>query len=151
VRARWRWISAGAVAVLVWLGLAYCAAPPDAHEYRRTAVQSAQAALAAVRTVVLAGPADRDGKLFPPYLSALIDDEAGAVTSAERELAAEPPPDAGTRAVRDQLTPLLVEAGRQIADLDAAESAGDRPALAAHLDALRAIGDRLDAFVERYR
>jgi len=151
VATRWRWISVTAVAVLVWLGLAYRSGPPDPHDYRRTAVQSAQAALAAVRTVALAVPADGAGKLFPPYASTVVDEQAGAVASAQQELLAEPPPDTDTRTIRDQLDPLLVEAARQIADVDAARSAGDRTAVTAHLDALRAVGDRLDAFVEWYQ
>jgi len=139
------------VALLAWLGLAYCTAPADAHEYRRTAVEAAQASLAAVRTVALAGAANEDGKLLDPYLSALIDDEAGSVAGAQQRLAALPPPDPATRALRDELTPLLVEAARQIGDLDGATSAGDREAVDAHVDGLRRVGDRLDDLVGRYR
>src|SRR2546421_7023819 len=100
-----RWAGVGVVLLLIWAGLAYCAAPADAHEYRRTAVQAAQARLNAVRTAALAGGAHRDGKLVDPYLSVVIDESAGAVASAQDELGAEPPPDGATRALRDQLTP----------------------------------------------
>ena len=101
---RWRWISVTAVAVLVWLGLAYRSGPPDPHDYRRTAVQSAQA-----------------------------------------------PPDAATRALRDELTPLLVEAARRIGDLDLAASAGDDAGIDAVVAGLRQVGDQLADFVERHR
>jgi hypothetical protein len=143
------WVVAGAVAVLVWLGLAYCATPPDGHEYRKTAVEQAQAALGAVRTVAVAGAAARDGRLVPPYLATVVDDAAGSVASAQRQLDAQPPPDAGTSAMRDQLAPLLLDAARQIAGLDRALSGeGD---VAASLAGLGRLGDRLDDFVERYR
>ncbi|TML22645.1 MAG: hypothetical protein E6G35_15240 [Actinobacteria bacterium] len=145
-----RWILAAGVAVVVWLGVAYRAAPPDAHDYRRDAVSAAQAALAAVRSVALAGQAQQDGKLFDPYLSTVIDDEAGAVASAQQQVLGQPPPD-GTRTVRDQLLPLLVQAGREIADLDAALSHGDHAGVGQHLNALHDLGDRLDDFVERYQ
>jgi len=146
-----RWILAAGVAVVVWLGVAYCAAPPDAHEYRRGAVNAAQAALSAVRTVALAGRAQEDGRLLAPYLSTVIDDEAGAVASAQQQVLGQPPPDDGTRAARDQLLPLLVQAGREIADLDAALSRGDHAGVRRHLAALDDLGDRLDDFAERYQ
>jgi hypothetical protein len=149
VTARRGWVGVGAVAVVVWLGLAYCATPPDAHEYRETAVQQAQAALGAVRTVAVAGAAAHDGRLLPPYLSTVIDNAAGSVASAQRQLDAQPPPDAGSSALRDQLAPLLLDAARQIAGLDLALSgSGD---VAARLDALARLGDRLADFAERYR
>jgi hypothetical protein len=141
---------AGVIA-LVWLALAYCAGPPDPHGYRRTAVTSAQAALSAVRTVALAGSAHNGDRLFDPYFATVIDDEAGAVASALQQVSAETPPDAGTRRARDQLVPLLVQAGQEITDLDRAASRGDRAAVAAHVDRLHEVGDRLDDFVERYQ
>src|SRR2546430_11458919 len=125
------------VALLAWLGVAYCTAPADAHEYRRTAVEAAQASLAAVRTVALAGAANEDGKLLDPYLSALIDDEAGSVAGAQQRLAALPPPDPATRALRDELTPPPVEAARQIGDLDRATPAGGPGGGDAHVGGAR--------------
>jgi hypothetical protein len=143
------WVVLGAVALVAWLGLAYCATPPDGPEYRKTAVEQAQAALGAVRTVAVAGAAARDGRLVPPYLATVVDDAAGSVASAQRQLDAQPPPDAGTSAMRDQLAPLLLDAARQIAGLDHALSGeGD---VAASLAGLGRLGDRLDDFVERYR
>jgi hypothetical protein len=149
VTARRGRVVVGAVALVVWLGLGYCATPPDAYEYRRTAVEQAQAALGAVRTVVAAGAAARDGRLVPPYLATVIDDAAGSVASAQRQLDAQAPPDAGTGALREQLVPLLMDAAREIAGLDRALSgAGD---VAASLDRLAGLGDRLAGLVARYR
>ncbi len=150
MRTRRGWVLAGAVALALWLGLAYCAAPPDPREYRRAAVEQAQAALGAVRTVALAGAAARDGRLVPPYLSTVIDDAAGSVASTQRQLDAHAPPDAGTGAMRDQLAPLLLDASGQIAALDRALSGGASADGTAGLDGLAHTGDRLAAFVERY-
>ena len=146
-----RWIGAGAVIVLLWVGLAYCAGPPGSHAYRRTAVQAAQAGLNAVRTGVLTGTADNAGKLLDPYESVVFDDAAGDIASAQSQLAALAPPDADTRRMRDQLIPLLTEGGRQLGDLDLALSGGDRAGAQARVTALQGIGDRLDDFVARYR
>jgi hypothetical protein len=139
------------VGLVVWLGLAYRAAPPDAHDYRRSAVRQAQAALGAVRTVVLAGAAARDGRLVPPYRSTVIDDAAGSVASAQRQLDGQPPPDAGTRTVHDQLAPLLLDASGRIAGVDQALDSGMPGGVTAALDGLARTGDRLAGFVERYR
>jgi hypothetical protein len=139
------------VIVLAWVGLAYCAGPADAHEYRRTAVQAAQAGLNAVRTAALAGVADRDGKVIDPYLSVVLDTSAGAVASAQDELSAQSPPDDATRALRDELVPLLVEAGQRIGDLELATSSGGDAEIDAVVAELRQVGDQLDDFVERHR
>jgi hypothetical protein len=135
------------VVVLVWLGLAYCTGPVDAHGYRKTAVQSAQAALNAVRTGALAA----DAQLLDPYASTLLGDQLGAVAAAQEQLLAEPPPDSGTRNVRDQLLPLLNGSAVQLGDLAYAMSTGDLAAVRAHQEQLRRLGDQLDDFVERYR
>ena len=146
-----RWIAVAVVAVLAWVGLAYCAGPADAHEYRRTAVQAAQAGLNAVRTAALTAVADRNGKLVDPYVSVVLDDAEGAVASAQSQLAAQPPPDSATRGLRDELSPLLTDAARQLGDLDLLLSSGDRDAVQGAVDALRRLGDRLDDFVARFR
>jgi hypothetical protein len=142
-----RWLPVFVIVVLAWLGLAYCTVSSDAHEYQKTAVQSAQAGLSAVRTAALAGQAQRDQRLFPPYLSTVLDDGLSAVAGAQQELLGQPPPDDATRAVRDQLVPLLADAARQIGDLSGA-SDDEVPAL---VDRLRRLGDRLDDFVARYQ
>ncbi len=144
-----RWVPVAGVVVLVWLVLAYCAGPPDAHGYRRTAVTAAQAALSAVRTVVLAGRTP--DRLLDPYSSTLFDQSLGSVASAQQQVGAQTPPDAATRRVRDQLLPLLTEAGREIADLSRALSDGDGRAVRGHLGRLTDLGNRLDDFVARYR
>jgi hypothetical protein len=146
-----RWIALLVVVVTLWFGLAWCAAPADAHECRRTAVQAAQAGLTAARTVALAGDAQLRDRLFDPYFATVVEDESGAVAGAQQQLAGQVPPDEGTRRMRDQLTPLLVAATQQIGDLDLALSSGDRDAATRNLAALRHTGDQLDDFVERYR
>jgi hypothetical protein len=146
-----RWVGVGVVLVLIWAGLAYCTGPADAHEYRRTAVQAAQAGLNAVRTAALAGVADRDGKLIDPYLSVLLDQSAGAVASAQNQLGAQSPPDGATRAMRDQLAPLLLDAAGAVGDLDLATTASDDAGIDAVVARLRQLGDRFDDFVDRYR
>jgi hypothetical protein len=150
VNAR-RWVSIAVAAVLLWLAVAYCAGPPGAHEYRRSAVEAAQGALTAVRSVALAGDAQERGRVFDPYFSTLIDDEAGAVASAQQQLTAQSPPDDGTRILRDQLLALLVAAAREIGDLASAASAGDRAGVHAHADRLRDLGDKLEDLVEQYQ
>jgi hypothetical protein len=135
------------VVVLAWLGLAYRTGPVDAHGYRQTAVRTAQAALNAVRTGALAA----DAELLDPYARTLLDDQLGQLAGAQQRLLAEPPPDSGTRAARDQLLPLLTASATQLGDLAQAMATGDRDEIRAHQARLRRLGVQLDAFVERYR
>jgi hypothetical protein len=146
-----RRVGVGVVIALAWVGLAYCAGPTDAHGYRRTAVEMAQASVNAVRTAALVGVADHNGKLVDPYFSVLIGRSAGAVAGAQDELAAESPPDDATRALRDELTPMLVEAAKAIGDLELATAGGDDAQIDGVVAQLRQVGDRLDDFVERHR
>lgn len=146
-----RWVAAGAVLVLLWAALAYCGGPPDSHDYRRTAVQAAQAGLTAVRSAAIAGTAQRAGKLLDPYQSVVFDDAARTVAGAQDQLAAQAPRDPDTRRIRDQLAPLLADAARAVGDLDLALSSGDQAGAQARITALNGLGDRLDDFVVRYR
>jgi len=122
---------------------------PDADQVRTklaTAVQSARAGLSAVRTAAVAGQAERDGRVFVPYLSTVLDDGLSTVAGAQQRLLGEAPPDDATRVVRDQLVPLLAEAAQRIGDLSGAGDA-ELPRL---VDELRLVGDRLADFVARY-
>jgi hypothetical protein len=137
--------------VLVWLGLAYCTGPVDAHGYQKTAVRSAQEALNAVRTAAVTVDAWQRGGLLDPYASTLLDDELSRVASAHQQLLGEAPPDAGARTIRGQLLPLLDAAATGLGDLVAAMSTMDDAAIRAGQTRLRELGERLDDFVERYR
>jgi hypothetical protein len=154
VGSRARRAAGVAVAVLVvgWVTVAVLSAQPeDVHAYRKTAVQAAQGALAAVRTDRLAGEAELAGRVLAPYVSVVYDDGRRALATAAHDLTGAEPPTPATARMRDQLAALLEVADARAGDLVAASQRRDGPALRAAADALGVVGDQLDDFITRYR
>lgn len=138
--------------VLGWVTVAVLSSrPEDSHAYRKTAVQAAQGALAAVRTDRLAGQAELDGAVLAPYVAVVYDDSRTALAAAAHDLASAAPPTPASARMRDQLAVLLATADARAGDLVAASQRGDGAALRAAVDALGTVGDQLDDFVTRYR
>jgi hypothetical protein len=133
-----------------WGLLAYATRPPGAHEYRVDARQAAGGALSGVRTVVLAGRAEAADKVLDPYLATVLDDATDAVRTAQSDLAGQPPPDGRTRAMRDELAPLLAQAVQEVGDVSVAVGASDSRALSAAIGHLQHLGDQLSDFLERH-
>jgi hypothetical protein len=141
-------IGYGVALLAAWALVAFAVGrPTDYHEYHKTAVESAQAALSAARTAAVAGRAAVDGRLLDPYLSTVLDNAIGSIASAQQQLAAADPPGAAGRRLRDELVPLLVTAGDRTGDLSRARSAGARTAA---VEGLLQTGDRLADFVDRH-
>lgn len=122
--------------------LGYCSAqPPDHHDFRVTAVQTAQAAHDALRTADLTGKAVRDGHAPGPYAAVLLDDSAKSLGAAVSTFAELSPPDAASVAMRNELLPLLGEAVQRL---------GDAAADPAHTDGIAPLADKLGDFVQRH-
>jgi hypothetical protein len=119
--------------------------PADAKAYHRTAVQVAESLHDGVRTGWLVGRAELDGRVFGAYTQAAFGDASDAVAGASKQFAAEAPPDPASARLRDQLTPLVTEAPRALAD---AQEAGDDAQLRRAVAALGRLADRLDDFIE---
>jgi hypothetical protein len=152
VRARWWAAVAVAAVALGWGGFGYLATrSTDAHDYRKTAVQSAQSAYNAVATARLAGRADLDGQMFGPYVTSMLDDSRGALSGAVRQLAGEVPPDAASGALRDQLDALLTAADAGLGRLQRATDDGDDAVRRAALGDLDPVAAGLSAFVEEHK
>jgi hypothetical protein len=132
-----------AVVILVVLGWgAYASTqPPDRHEFRTTAVETAQAAHDALQTAYLAGVALREGRVTTLYVSVLLDGGTRRTAKLIAELAELPPPDDDMRALRDELAPLLTETVQRL---------GDTAAEPTEVDELPQLTDRLSEFLDRY-
>src|SRR5207237_10278604 len=124
--------------------------PSDYASYREAAVSAAQGSLSGVRSLLLAAQASEHGNMLPPVLSIVVDDSRTAATTAVQQFGLEDVPDERSAALRDELSPLLAAAIRDIADAARAIDDGDDAELHAALDRLRATGDKLDDFVMRY-
>jgi hypothetical protein len=115
--------------------------PPNHHEFRVTAVRTAQAAHDALRTADLTGGAVRDGNAPGPYAAVLLDGSAKSLGSAVSTFAELSPPDKASVAMRDELLPMLTEAVRRL---------GDAAADPTHTDGVALLADKLGGFVERH-
>ena len=111
-------------------------------------MQVAEATHDGVRTGWLTGREELAGRLFGGYPTVAFDDSSKAVAGAGKQFAEQPPPDGPSTRLRDELSPLLRRAVPLLGD---AAQAVDDVALRAAVDALAALADRLDAFIEAYR
>jgi hypothetical protein len=152
VRGRWWTFVLVSLLAICWGLVGYLLTKPtDHHDYRKAAVQAAQSAYNAVGTVRLTGEAELDGRLFPQYVTTMVDDARTALAGAAKRFTAKAPPDETTTRMRDQLAPLLVAANARIGDAQSATEDDDDQALKEALDALNPIADQLSGFLEAYQ
>lgn len=138
-----------ALVVLVCAGIGYVTTrPPDYHAYRKTANQAAEAAYDAVRTAALTVGALLEHRVTAPYTTVVVDDAVTSVSSATQELAAVPPPDDRTRAMRAELAPLLADAVRLLGDVSTALDGSQPDKIRAAARSLGELGDRLDDYLQ---
>jgi hypothetical protein len=149
VRRFGTWPLVVAAVGLMWAGFAYTATrPSDSDDYRRTAVQVAEAGHDAARTGWLAGRQQLAGQIFPPFANTSFSDATRALAGAAKEFVGEPPPDPQSTALRDELAPLLQETVRQ---LGYAAGAADDTELRRAVDALDSLAEQFEEFVEAHR
>jgi hypothetical protein len=152
VRGRWWAFVLVSLLAVCWGVFGYLLTKPtDHHDYRKAAVQAAQSAYNAVGTVRLTGEAELDGRLFPPYVTTMLDDARQALAGAAKEFTAEAPPDDATTRMRDQLAPLLTAANARIGDAQSATEDNDDQALREALDELAQLAEQLSDFLEAYQ
>ncbi len=142
-------IFAALVGIWAWLVVVF-SLPPDFHDYRKTAVQAAEAAHDAVRTADLTVGAYLAHKAYRPYLGTVLDDCVSSTSSALGQLAELPPTDARTTALRDELAPLLDEAANRLADVHRAAGADDPGQLRTAQAPLAPLAERLTDFLDRH-
>jgi hypothetical protein len=151
VNARAFAAAAVAVVALTWgiFGY-YTTKPTDFHTYRKAAVGSAQSAYNALGTARLTGEAVLDDRLTAPYVTVTLGAARKAVAGAVKSFADVAPPDARTRAMRDQLGPLLVAANADLGDIEDATAHDDDAALRAAIGRATKTSDALDGFLEAH-
>ncbi len=75
--------------------------------YEDKAATTAEAALSAVSTTMLAARVGTDGKAWGPYLSVLVSEQEDDIVGVQGTFASVQPPDARSDALRDQLDAIL--------------------------------------------
>jgi hypothetical protein len=124
--------------------------PPDFQDYRKTAVQAAEASHDALRTAALTVDASLAHHTFDTYLATMLDDCVGSASSALGQFNEEPPADERSAALRDEVAPLLAEAASRLGEVDRAAGAGDEARLRAAAEPLTPLGERLAEFLDRH-
>jgi hypothetical protein len=144
----------GGGAVLLAVGLlTSCVTPaPSTSAYESKAAMTAQAAVSSVRTALLAEQsAARDG-VTGPYLETVVMDAENDFGSVQNTFDSVQPPDTpGADRLRDQLDPLLEQAGSGLEDLRIAVRRDSPHDMAQAADDLRPVADKLDAFAQEHQ
>jgi hypothetical protein len=152
VRGRWRAFVLVSLLAVCWGVVGYfLTKPTDHHDYRKAAVQAAQSAYDAVGTARLTGEAEMEGRLFPPYVTTMLDDARKALAGAAKQFTAKAPPDETTTTMRDRLAPLLSAANALLGEAQSATEDDDDQALRKALDSLEPLGEQLSDFIEAYQ
>jgi hypothetical protein len=135
------------------LATAGCVAPaPDTSAYESKAAMTAEAAVSAARTAVVASDAYRRDRLAGTYLEPVLVDAEEALGSARTTFdSVQPPPTGEADALRSTLDPLLESAGSALTDLRIAARRDRSDDLSTAVTELTEATDRLDAFAEEHR
>jgi hypothetical protein len=85
--------------------------------YEDKATTTAEAALSAVSTTILAAQVGTDGQAWGPYLSILVSEQEDAIVGVQGTFASIQPPDARSDALRTQLDDILQPAVDHVTDV----------------------------------
>ena len=138
------------VAVLIVL-LAGCTGPVRSFTvYESKAGKTAQAAVSAVQTALLATDAAAAGKAYGRYLSETLAEAEADLTSAQGTFDGIQPPEDRSDQLRGELDELLGKAVEGLADLRIAARRGRFGELPAIARPLHGLSDRLDGFAKAH-
>ena len=143
----YRLVTAAAV-VLV----AGCVAPaPTTSAYESKAGMTAEAALSELRTALVATDTYTRGGMPAPYLETLLVDAEESLGSVITTFDSIQPPDApDADALRNELDPLLEDAGSGVTELRIAARRDDQAGLTTTADGLTGVADELEAFGKQH-
>jgi len=141
-----------AAAALVALGLAGCVSHPVGpartfERYEDKAVTTAEAALSAVSTTMLAADVGTDGGAWGTFLSVVISEQEDEISTVQSTFASVQPPDTRADALRQQLDDILTPAVAHVTDVRITVRRGRLDELAGVAAPLSGDQTRLRAFV----
>ena len=123
----------------------------SAASYEDSAVVRAQEGLAAVGTLHQIIRAHTEGRLFPTFTTAAVDDVLATATGALDTLESEQPTGPQTRQIYDELHPQLQVAVARAGEAQEALEAGDVGRITATDAQLVRVSDELSLFVESHQ
>jgi hypothetical protein len=119
--------------------------------YQDKATTTAEAALSAVSTTLLAAQAGTDGDAWGPYLSIVVSEQEDALTGVQGTFASVQPPDARADALRQQLGDILTPAVDHVAQVRLMVRRGRLADLATTAQPLNDDQRQLQAFLEAHQ
>jgi hypothetical protein len=149
-RAR-RALPAGILTLVAALAAAGCIAPARTFEaFEHKAADTAEAAVSALRTAVLASRVAAEGGSFPPTVSIVLSEAEGEAIGARDAFVSIQPPDARSDRLRDELVRILDEAVGGLADLRIAARRAELDVLPELAAPLGDLADRLERFAREH-
>ena len=144
--------AAAAIATAGILLLGGCVAPASTTaDYEADAAMTAQDAVSAARTAVLAAQTYAEGDLPATYLEPTLVDAESALGAVQHSFdSIQPPATAAADDLRAELDPLLDDAGAAATAMRIAARRDRTDALTAAAEQLAATADELDAFAEEH-
>jgi hypothetical protein len=141
-------VAAGVAAGL----LSGCVGPaPSTSDYEAKAAMTAEAAVSASRTAVLATQTYVHGKLLANYLESTVVDSENTLDSIQSTFTSiQPPATAAADDLRAELQPLLDDAGSAVTEIRIAIRRDRTDDLVAGSDDLATAADKLDAFAREH-
>jgi hypothetical protein len=141
-----------AVTVLVTSCVSHPVGPARTYEtYQDKATTTAEAALSAVSTTLLAAQAGADGDAWGPYLSIVVSEQEDALTGVQGTFASVQPPDDRSDALRQQLNDILTPAVDHVAQVRLMVRRGRLDDLATTAQPLNDDQRQLQAFLEGHQ
>jgi hypothetical protein len=119
--------------------------------YEDKAATTAEAALSAVSTTILAAQVGTDGDAWGPYLSILVSEQEDAIVGVQGTFASVQPPDARSDALRTQLDEILQPAVDHVTDVHLSVRRGRLDDLAAVAQPLEDDRVQLRAFLDSHQ
>ena len=143
------WAGAAALASAVLAGcVSHPVGPARTFDtYEDKAVTTAQAALSAVSTTMLAADVGTDGGAWGTYLSVVISEQEDNISTVQSTFASVQPPDTRADALRQQLDDILTPAVAHVTDVRITVRRGRLNELAAVAAPLSGDQTRLRAFL----
>jgi hypothetical protein len=140
------------VAVLATACVSHPVGPARTFEtYEDKATTTAEAALSAVSTTILAAQVGSNGKAWGPYLSILVSEQEDAIVGVQGTFASIQPPDARSDVLRTQLDDILQPAVDHVTDVRVTVRRGRLDDLATVAEPLNNDQSQLRAFLDGHQ
>jgi hypothetical protein len=144
--------ASAALSVLLTACVSHPVGPARSFEtYEDKATTTAESALSAVSTTILAADTASAGNAWGPYLSIVVSEQEDAIAGSQGTFASVQPPDLRSEALRSQLNDILQPAVDHVTDVRIAVRRGQLDDLAKVAEPLQGDRDQLRGFLDAHQ